>query len=231
MPSTAASTSSATSTSGRAGAEAAPPIWIPGGGSVETWQWCAEMDHVYAYLSYFGYKAGQVTMRASGDGPARQGSNPYRPAFCSCWRRRDRERLIDTTASGRVFYGRRLHVDPASPARRAIPARRRNAPGWSARSPKWQGCASSTPSHARWTIVDKGYVIIGPDEGAEQLNEAATDPMSATRCADAVRQHGQGSGDVQHKAVRREGHAPADRCVFGVEDRWWPKPMSRDAGA
>src|SRR5262245_20277050 len=26
-----------------------PPIWIPGGGSVETWQWCAEMDYVYAY--------------------------------------------------------------------------------------------------------------------------------------------------------------------------------------
>ncbi|HEY6432000.1 MAG TPA: LLM class flavin-dependent oxidoreductase, partial [Acetobacteraceae bacterium] len=28
-----------------------PPIWIPGGGSVETWQWCAEMDYVYCYLS------------------------------------------------------------------------------------------------------------------------------------------------------------------------------------
>src|SRR6266851_2704205 len=33
-----------------------PPVWIPGGGSVETWQWCAKMDYVYAYLSYFGYK-------------------------------------------------------------------------------------------------------------------------------------------------------------------------------
>ncbi len=27
-----------------------PPVWIPGGGSVETWQWCAKMDYVYAYL-------------------------------------------------------------------------------------------------------------------------------------------------------------------------------------
>src|SRR5207302_1964690 len=39
-----------------------PPIWIPGGGSVETWRWCAQMDHVYCYLSYYGYKAGQATM-------------------------------------------------------------------------------------------------------------------------------------------------------------------------
>src|SRR5215470_7615444 len=39
-----------------------PPVWIPGGGSVETWQWCAAMDYVYCYLSYFGYKAGRATM-------------------------------------------------------------------------------------------------------------------------------------------------------------------------
>ncbi len=24
-----------------------PPVWIPGGGSVETWRWSAEMDYVY----------------------------------------------------------------------------------------------------------------------------------------------------------------------------------------
>ncbi|MGH2685647.1 MAG: LLM class flavin-dependent oxidoreductase, partial [Actinomycetota bacterium] len=39
-----------------------PPIWIPGGGSVETWQWTAEMDYVYCYLSYFGYLLGKSTM-------------------------------------------------------------------------------------------------------------------------------------------------------------------------
>ena len=39
-----------------------PPVWIPGGGSIETWQWCAEMDYVYAYLSYFGYKDGKETI-------------------------------------------------------------------------------------------------------------------------------------------------------------------------
>src|SRR2546426_5098460 len=40
-----------------------PPIWIPGGGSVETWHWCAERDYVYSYLSYFGYRAGEKTMK------------------------------------------------------------------------------------------------------------------------------------------------------------------------
>src|SRR6266705_3260456 len=60
-----------------------PPVWIPGGGSVETWQWCAQMDYVYAYLSYFGYKDGQATMRGFWDEMSRLGKdrNPYRAGF------------------------------------------------------------------------------------------------------------------------------------------------------
>src|SRR5438132_1500741 len=60
-----------------------PPIWIPGGGSVETWRWCAEMDHVYAYLSYFGYQAGQATMDGFWGEMDRLGKdrNPYRAGF------------------------------------------------------------------------------------------------------------------------------------------------------
>ncbi|MBX5437137.1 MAG: LLM class flavin-dependent oxidoreductase [Alicyclobacillaceae bacterium] len=32
-----------------------PPIWIPGSGSFETWNFCIEHDHPYAYLSYTGH--------------------------------------------------------------------------------------------------------------------------------------------------------------------------------
>src|SRR6202171_1508847 len=30
-----------------------PPIWIPGGGSVETYDFCADHDYQYSFLSYF----------------------------------------------------------------------------------------------------------------------------------------------------------------------------------
>src|SRR3984893_16114959 len=36
-----------------------PPIWIPGGGSVETWGFVADHDYQYSFLSFFGYKAGK----------------------------------------------------------------------------------------------------------------------------------------------------------------------------
>ena len=60
-----------------------PPVWLPGGGSIETWQWCAKMDDVYAYLSYFGYKDGRATMPGFWDEMARLGKdrNPYRAGF------------------------------------------------------------------------------------------------------------------------------------------------------
>src|SRR4030088_1016236 len=60
-----------------------PPVWIPGGGSVETWQWCAKMDYVYAYLSYFGYKDGQATMTGFWEEMARLGKdrNPHPAGF------------------------------------------------------------------------------------------------------------------------------------------------------
>src|SRR6204780_836092 len=59
------------------------PIWVPGGGSVETWHWCAEMDYVYCYLSYYGYKAGRATMDGFWAEMDRLGKprNPYQAGF------------------------------------------------------------------------------------------------------------------------------------------------------
>jgi alkanesulfonate monooxygenase SsuD/methylene tetrahydromethanopterin reductase-like flavin-dependent oxidoreductase (luciferase family) len=38
-------------------------VWIPAGGSVETWRFCAEHDYLYSYLTYFGYLSGEKTVR------------------------------------------------------------------------------------------------------------------------------------------------------------------------
>ena len=46
-----------------------PPVWIPGGGSVETWEFCIRNNFNYSYLSYFGYQGAKDVMavaRSSG---------------------------------------------------------------------------------------------------------------------------------------------------------------------
>ena len=92
-----------------------PPVWIPGGGSIETWRWCAEMDYVYSYLSYFGYKAGQETMQGFWDEMDRLGKdrNPYRAGFLQfvgvAESREEAMSLYREPAE--YFYNRCLHVD------------------------------------------------------------------------------------------------------------------------
>ena len=98
-----------------------PPVWIPGGGSVETWRWCAEMDYVYCYLSYYGYKAGQATMQGFWSEMDRLGKdrNPYRAGFLQfVGVAESRSEAMERYAeAAEYFYGRCLHVDPrfASP--------------------------------------------------------------------------------------------------------------------
>ena len=92
-----------------------PPVWIPGGGSVETWRWCAEMDYVYCYLSYYGYKAGQATMKGFWDEMDRLGKdrNPYRAGFLQfVGVAESRSEAMERYAeAAEYFYGRCLHVD------------------------------------------------------------------------------------------------------------------------
>src|SRR5438093_961495 len=60
-----------------------PPIWVPGLGSLETWQWVAERGYVYSYLSYSGYRRGKRMMDGYWDALDQLGydANPYRAGF------------------------------------------------------------------------------------------------------------------------------------------------------
>jgi len=60
-----------------------PPVWVPGGASVETWDLCLENDFLYANLSYFGYQEGQKIMDGFWHAVDRHKlpHNPYRAGF------------------------------------------------------------------------------------------------------------------------------------------------------
>ena len=93
-----------------------PPVWIPGGGSIETWQWCAEMDYVYSYLSYYGHKVGKATMDGYWAEMDRLGKdrNPYRAGFAQTvpWRNPRQQAIELYTEAAEYFFGRCLHIDP-----------------------------------------------------------------------------------------------------------------------
>jgi len=215
-----------------------PPIWIPGGGSVETWRWCAEMDHVYAYLSYFGYQAGQATMDGFWSEMDRLGKdrNPYRAGFLQfvgvAETREEAYRLYREPAE--YFYGRCLHVDP----------RFANAPGYTSEATQRAGVVGQVAQVARMrrfdtlaremdAIVEKGYVIIGsPDEVAAQPKEVATNLNVGHLML--LMQFGNMGKDLAKYNTRlfAEKVMPQLTDIFSEwEDRWWPRPMNREARA
>jgi alkanesulfonate monooxygenase SsuD/methylene tetrahydromethanopterin reductase-like flavin-dependent oxidoreductase (luciferase family) len=215
-----------------------PPIWIPGGGSVETWRWCARMDYVYAYLSYFGYKAGQATMSGFWEEMKRLGKepNPYHAGFLQFVGVADSYdeayRLYREPAE--YFYGRCLHVD----------ARFAGPPGYTSEATQRAGVTGQVAQVARMrrfdtlaremdAIVDNGYVILGsPDEVADKLKQVATDLNVGHLML--LLQFGNMSKDLakHNTQLFAEKVMPQLRDHFSQwEDRWWPQPMAREARA
>ncbi|MDE0409677.1 MAG: LLM class flavin-dependent oxidoreductase [Alphaproteobacteria bacterium] len=214
-----------------------PPVWIPGGGSVETWRWCAEMDYVYCYLSYFGYKAGLQTMQGFWEEMKRLGKepNPYRAGFLQF------VGVAETEAEAyelyrepaEYFYGRCLHIDP----RFAAP------PGYTTEATQRAGIQSQVANAALQNrkalqvsksarefdaILDNGYVIIGtPDQVAEKLRQVIHD----LRFGQLMLLLQFGNMDKQlakyNSRLYAEQVMPQLQDVWSEwENHWWPTPMA-----
>ena len=214
-----------------------PPVWIPGGGSVETWRWCAEMDYVYCYLSYFGYKAGLQTMQGFWEEMKRLGKepNPYRAGFLQF------VGVAETEAEAyelyrepaEYFYGRCLHIDP----RFAAP------PGYTTEATQRAGIQSQVANAALQNrkalqvsksarefdaILDNGYVIIGtPDQVAEKLRQVIHD----LRFGQLMLLLQFGNMDKQlakyNSRLYAEQVIPQLQDVWSEwENHWWPTPMA-----
>jgi alkanesulfonate monooxygenase SsuD/methylene tetrahydromethanopterin reductase-like flavin-dependent oxidoreductase (luciferase family) len=210
-----------------------PPVWIPGGGSVETWQWCARMDYVYAYLSYFGYKDGKATMDGFWREMARLGKdrNPYRAGFLQfIGVAETREKAWELyRGPAEYFYGRCLHTDPmwATPPGYITEATQRAG----IESQVGRAAATSARARIRATemqdIIDLGYVIIGsPDEVVAQLTEVATE-LNVGHLMLLLQFGNMGKDLAQYNTkLFAEQVLPKLRPLFSEwEDKWWPQPM------
>ena len=220
-----------------------PPIWIPGGGSVETWRWCAEMDYVYSYLSYFGYKAGRQTMAGFWDLMKELGKdlNPYRAAFLQFVgvAETEQEAYALYREPAEYFYGKCLRVDPrfAAPPGYTTEATQRagivSQIGLAA-SQNRAAIVSGASSAREWdTILDNGYVLIGtPDQVAEKLREVITELRFGHLMV--LLQFGNMGKDLTNynSKLYAEQVMPQLADLWDDwEDHWWPRPMDAAARA
>ena len=215
-----------------------PPIWIPGGGSVDTWAWCGEMDYVYSYVSYYGHVAAEATMNGYWAEMEKQGKdrNPFRAAFLQfigvAETTEEAVRLYKEPAE--FFYTNCLHVDP----RYVMP------PGYVTEATQRMKMTSQVQAAADRSnilgslseefagILKNGYVLIGsPDEVADQLRKVAKKFNVGNLML--LLQFGNMGRDLANYNTKlfAEKVMPqlADLFEDEWEHKWWPKPLAARA--
>ena len=210
-----------------------PPIWIPGGGSIETWQWCAEKDYVYSYLSYYGHKVGQATMDGFWQEMSRLGKdrNPYRAGFAQTVAvAESRQQAMDLyTEAAEYFFGRCLHIDQRFVA----------PPGYTTEATTRVGLQSQVAKAAAYSdkfkllptkmpdLVQNGYIITGtPDDVVQQIEELANNLNVGNLML--LLQFGNMNKDLTKYNTKlfADSVMPKLRDKFAEwEHRWWPTPM------
>jgi alkanesulfonate monooxygenase SsuD/methylene tetrahydromethanopterin reductase-like flavin-dependent oxidoreductase (luciferase family) len=229
-----------------------PPIWIPGGSSIDTWEWCAREGHVYLFLSYFGYKAAKATMdgywakmRELGNEP-----NPYAAGFVQFVgvAETEHEALDLYREPAEYFFNRSLHVHPGfsdPPGYKTVKSVRAGVVGMVERAAREAAARAAGPAQKQQKgtysgfktlsfeeMVEKGYVIIGdPDQVASRLKQVAVE-LNVGRMI-MLCQFGNMSDELTryNTELMAKRVLPQIRGLFDDqwEDRWWINPIAQQS--
>ena len=93
-----------------------PPVWVPGSGSLSTWDFAARHDHCYCFLSYYGSKLAEGVMDGFWEFVAttQHDQNPYRAGFLQlvAVSETDAQAEEDYYKHIRYFYDKCMHIAP-----------------------------------------------------------------------------------------------------------------------
>lgn len=209
-----------------------PPVWVPGGASVETWDLCLENDFLYANLSYFGYLEAQKILDGFWRAVDRHklDHNPYRAGFLQFIAVADSdaeaERIYSEPAL--YFYQRALHVHPGfvnPPGYTSVATLRAGIEGQIARITRRAGARAELATLTWKDLMDRGYIVAGsPATVADRINDMA-DKLNVGHLM-VLLHFGNMSKEVTLYNTRRfaEDVIPRLRPRFSEwEDRWFPK--------
>jgi len=148
-----------------------PPVWVPGSGSISTFDFAVENEVCYCFLSYSGAKSAKGMMNGYWDVVTKKGreANPYRAGFLQLVAVADTDARAEELYARHVeyFYHKCLHVPaawfapPGNQDYRSLQAAARNP----MRRPE-------NPKELRYRdFVEKGYVIAGSPATVRQRLE------------------------------------------------------------
>ncbi|HYL34895.1 MAG TPA: LLM class flavin-dependent oxidoreductase [Bryobacteraceae bacterium] len=208
-----------------------PPIHIPGGGSIETYDFCIDNTYSYSYLSFTGYLRAKLLLQGYWERVAQRNadSSPFRAGFaqtiCVADTDAEAERLYAPHVN--YFYNRCLHVYPGFA----------DAPGYRTIKTIQKGALSQYAplrgfDNLTWKdLVEGGHIIAGSPDTVRQ------------RMEDLIK--GLHVGHVF--CLLHVGDMPKEKCMYSTrlfaekvmpklrglfpeyahDDRFWCKPLEK----
>ncbi len=208
-----------------------PPIYIPGGGSIETWDFCLDNDYNYSYLSFTGYLRGKSLLDGYWERVAARGKDdsPYRAAFAQVICVADTDAEAEKLYAEHIlyFYNRCLHVYPGfadPPGYRTINTLRAGATN------QLTARAMRSFESLTWKdLVEGGHVIAG---SPATVRDRMTDMIKGLHIGHVFCLLHTGNQPDWKTRYSTELFAtqvmPELRDIwpeYAGDDRWWIKPL------
>ncbi|HVP29040.1 MAG TPA: LLM class flavin-dependent oxidoreductase [Myxococcota bacterium] len=208
-----------------------PPIYIPGGGSVETWDFCLDHDYNYSYLSFTGYLRGKLLLDGYWDRVAARGKDesPYRAAFAQtiCVGETDEEAEKLYAEHVSYFYNRCLHIYGGfadAPGYRTIKTIKHGA-----MSAMTEDMQKVFPSLTWKTLNDEGYIIAGSPATVREKMEHLIKGLRVGHVFCLLHVGNMPDDKTRHSTkLFAEKVLPHLRDMWPEwkgDDRWWCKPL------
>jgi alkanesulfonate monooxygenase SsuD/methylene tetrahydromethanopterin reductase-like flavin-dependent oxidoreductase (luciferase family) len=215
-----------------------PPVWLAGGGSVETWELAAERDFTYSYLSFFGHRFAKRVLSNFWETMEKSGvdRNPYRAGFAQqiCISETDAKAEEEYLEHCSYFFNKCLHIPPyffEAPGYRT-----RRSTEFAIKTNQPGQIAQTAALEKNWkTLTEEGLIVAGsPATVADQLIEAAKDLRFGNLIA--LLQIGSMPHDLTEKNITlfAEEVMPRLRHLWaedGWEHKWWPQGAGTRAPA
>ena len=219
-----------------------PPIWLAGGGSVETWKFAADNDYTYSYLSFSGLKQAKSMMQGYWDQVEAHGldDNPFRAGFAQI------VVVADTDAEAerlylphlRNFYSKSLHVPPYIQAPPGFLSKKSIEFSLNQGVQRGQGRKLlGDPATASWKDLTETYgMVVGgsPQTVAQQLEEGVRDLRIGHLMVILQIQSMDNELTQYNMRLFADKVLPRLRGLWereGYQDHWWPSGAARNRQA
>jgi len=204
-----------------------PPIWVPGSGSVETWDLVIDEDYCYGHLSFSGLYSAKPMVDAYWAYVAKRGGNmnPNRMAFTQliCCANTDAEAERKYYEAVKFFYQSNM-LDPgfaAPPGYTTIKSQQAMAEHMKA-SPLLKPedrVRAARGEMSFWEYDEKGYIIAGtPERVAQRVRALATDLRIGQLIACLH------MGNLPEDVAAMNTHLVGTRVLPQVRDLWADEP-------